>query len=72
MSEQPDWIYDMVLNREEPPPCECGHSWGQHPYPGQRVGPPSASRLTDGSCGHPGCACRDYAARCSRPEATNE
>lgn len=38
--------------------CKCGHSWGMHPYPGQRVGPPGNSKVTDGGCEV--CPCKEW------------
>lgn len=56
--------------REEPPWCVCGHSWGQHPYPGQTAGPVGATYLTDGSCGAPACECLAYTATDKTPPDT--
>lgn len=45
-------------NHADPNFCICGHSWGVHPFAGQRIGPVGASCLTDGGC--QACECGEW------------
>jgi len=60
------------MGSPEPPRCTCSHSWGEHAYAGQRVGPPGASYLTDGSCQRPGCSCKKYVASSAPSDSTDQ